>query len=82
MSHKGGKHGRANCKRAREQRRKEGEARDAACAELSPKERLERLDARFGPDAGAKRERARLALWMRNPKARKAAPAAATDSPG
>lgn len=66
MSHKGGKLGRAFCKSAREQRKKEAEARHAAYAALSLKERLGRLDALYGPGKGAKRERTRIKWQMRN----------------
>lgn len=66
MAHKGGKLGRANCKSAREQRRKEAEARQAIYDALTLKQRIEQLDQRYGPGKGAKRERTRIKWQMRN----------------
>lgn len=45
----------------KEMRRKDAEERQAAYDKLSPKERLARLDAKFGAGKGAKKERAKLA---------------------
>jgi hypothetical protein len=78
MSHKGGKHGRAHSKASRQRRRQEALERDAACAALTPKERLANLDKRYGPGMGAKRERARLALWLKDPRRAAAAQASRT----
>lgn len=43
------------------QLREEAEVRNAAYQALTPKERIAKLDKAFGPGAGAKRERARIA---------------------
>lgn len=43
-----------------EQRRKESLARCEQTGHLTPRERLERLDAKLGVGVGAKKERARL----------------------
>lgn len=65
MAHKGGKTLRANWEHRYEERRKEAEVRQAAYAELTSKQKLERLDQRFGPDNGARRERKKIRAAMR-----------------
>ena len=47
-------------KRSKEERRKEAEARQEERAKRTPQEQLARLDAMFGKDQGAARERERL----------------------
>jgi hypothetical protein len=46
--------------KTREQRRVEGEERNAAWRELTPQEQLASLDTRLGKGIGAKRQRAKL----------------------
>lgn len=65
MAHKGGKIRRMYWEHRCEERRKEAEARQAAYAELTSKQKVERLDQRFGPDNGAKRERKKIRATMR-----------------
>ena len=42
------------------QKRHEAQVRQEEYSKLTPKQKLERLDARLGPGVGAKKERARL----------------------
>lgn len=43
-----------------EQKRLEAQVRQEEYSKLTPKQKLDRLDARLGPGVGAKKERARL----------------------
>ena len=45
----------------RQKRQEEAKARQEAYDKLSPAQKLKLLDKKFGPDCGAKRQRARLA---------------------
>ena len=42
------------------QKREEAQIRQEEYSKLTPKQKLDRLDARLGPGVGAKKERARL----------------------
>ena len=58
------------------ERQSEAKARQAITDSLTPQQRLERLDMKFGQGQGAKEERARLAVAMTKPQV-KVTPAAA-----
>ena len=56
----------------KQRRREEAGVRAAEYAQLTPQQKLERLDRRLGKGVGAQRERARITYVMANPP--KAAP--------
>lgn len=59
-----------NFPKRKEARREEAMARQAAYAELSPKQKLAALDAKFGKGLGAARERARIEASMKKAEAK------------
>lgn len=58
--------------KTQEVRRKEAKERIEAVKDLTPTQRLARLDERLGPGVGAKKERARLAEKMKPTRAKEA----------
>jgi len=55
---------RGNFPNRKDQKRSEGALRQAEYSALTPKQKLDRLDAKLGKDVGAKRERAKIALLL------------------